>query len=465
MSRRRWLLAALLAAPPALLLGWKGHHGFTTEPLPREHDYLGRGDRAEVDRGAYRSAAFCGGCHQEIYEQWQRSYLSKSWSQADIEVRLHGLTLRLRGMEETERRFCLECHAPLALAWPEDLEVEDPLAREGVTCVVCHTATHVWADEAPARMRNDPHGPILGPFDDAVSPWHATEAAVHFQRWDNQLCGSCHSSTWPLNDAHIDWTWQEWHEDAGPDDDNCVACHMPAYRGQAAQLEGVPVRELRDHSFPGGHDPDFVAEAMTLHLAGVERDQGNTWLLVDVENLAGHDLPSGNPPAPEYRLRACASPCPAEGGALDSRSYRASVLMADGSPTLDVTIAAKNGPSTALKAWELRRERLALPADAGGEIELRIDYSYWRPYEPSQRWPSYARTVGQHLANPEVSLGRLTLTLLRPQTWSLIAEAIGGSKGSPMPVDALRVDLDSGQITAQWSESGFALMGHGEPGE
>jgi hypothetical protein len=457
VSRRRWIIAALLAAPPALLLGWKASHGFTTDPLPREHSYPNRGERAEVDRGAYRSAAFCGGCHTEIYEQWQRSYLSKSWSQADVEVRLHGLTLRLRGMDEAEQRFCLECHAPLALAWPEDIAVDAPLAQEGVTCVVCHTATHVWADEAPARMRNDPHGPILGPFDDAVSPWHATEGSVHFQRWDNQLCGSCHSSTWPLTEASIDWTWQEWHEAAGPDDENCVACHMPAYRGQAAQLEGVPERELRDHSFPGGHDPDFVAEAMTLHLAGLERDDRSLRLLVDVENLAGHDLPSGNPPAPEYRLRACAGPCPAEGGALDSRSYRASQLMADGSHTLDVTIAEENGPSTALLAWEVRREVLELPADARGEIELRIDFSYWRPYEPGHRWPSYAHTVWQHIGNPEVSLGRLGLTLLRPQTWALIWEAIGGSKGEPMPVDALRIDLDSGEITAWWSEGDFEL--------
>ncbi len=458
MSRWRWILLAAIAAPPLALLGWKASHGFTTEPLPREHSYLNRGERAAVDRGAYRSAEFCGGCHVEIYEQWERSYLSKSWTQADVETRLHGLTLRLRGMDEAERQFCIECHAPLALAWPVDVTVSDPIAQEGVTCVVCHTANQVWADEAPARMLNDPHGPILGPFDDAVSPWHACEASVHLQRWDNQVCGSCHSSTWPFTEASIDWTWQEWHHDASPDDENCVECHMPAYRGQAAQLEGVPERDLRDHSFPGGHDPDFVAEAMTLHLAGVERDAEGVRLLVDVENLAGHDLPSGNPPAPEYRLRACAGPCPAEGGALDSRSYRASQLMADGSFTLDVTIAADNGPSTALKAWEVRREVLELPADTTGELELRIDYSYWRPYEPGHRIPSYWLTVRQHVGNPEVSLGRLTTTLLRPQTWALLWEAIGGHKGDPMPVDALRVDLESGEITAHWSEGEIALV-------
>ena len=458
MSRRRWIIAAVLAAPPLVLLGWKASQAIGREPLPRQHSYKNRGERAEIDRGAYRSAEFCGGCHSEIHEQWQRSYLSQTWTKADREIRLHGLTLRLRGMDPGERRFCLECHAPLALAGPEDLDVTDPIAQEGVTCVVCHTAQTVEVDEAPARMANDPHGPMLGPFEDAVSPWHATGTTEHMLRWDNQLCGSCHSSKWPLNDVPIDWTWQEWHEDAGPDDENCVECHMPAYTGQAAQLEGVPERDLRDHSFPGGHDPDFVAEAMAIAVAGVERDEQGLRLLVDVQNLAGHDLPSGNPPAPEYRLRACAGPCPAEGGALDSRSYRASMLMADGSPTLDVTIAASLGESTALKPWETRREVLELPAGTTGELELRIDFSYWRPYEPGHRWPSYLQTIRQHLGNPEVCLGRIATTLLRPQTWSLIFEAIGHSKGEPMAVDALRVDLETGEVTASWSEGDFELV-------
>jgi hypothetical protein len=458
MSRRTWIIAALLATPAVAVLGWKASQAIGREPLPRQHSYTNRAERAEVDRGAYRSAAFCGGCHVEIYEQWQRSYLSRTFTQADRELRLHGLTLRLRGMDPAERRFCLECHAPLALAWPEDMDVSDPIAQEGVTCIVCHSATHAWADEAPARLTHDPHGPMLGPFDDAISPWHATATAEHLLSWDNELCGACHSSKWPLNGVPIDWTWQEWHEEAGPDDENCVECHMPAYTGQAAQLEGVPERDLRDHSFPGGHDPDFVAEAMTLSLVDVERDADGLRLLVDVENQAGHDSPSGNPPAPEYRLRACAGPCPAEGGALASRSYRASMLMADGSPTLDVTIAASLGESTALKPWETRREVLELPVGSTGVIELRIDFSYWRPYEPGQRWPSYLRTIHQHLGNPEVSLGRIATTLLRPQTWSLIFEAIGHSKGEPMAVDALRIDLETGEVTASWSEGDFELL-------
>ena len=178
---------------------------------------------------------------------------------------------------------------------------------------------------------------------------------------------------------------------------------------------------------------------------------------MDVENSAGHDLPSGNPPAPEYRLRACAGPCPAEDGALASRSYRASQLMADGSNTYDVTIAAGQGPNTALKPWETRHEVLELPAGLEGEVEIRIDFSYWRPYEPSQRWLSYARTVSQHLGNPEVSLGRIVTTLMRPQTWALLWDAIGQSKGEPMPVDALRVDVGSGEVTGRWSEGDFEL--------
>jgi hypothetical protein len=307
-------------------------------------------------------------------------------------------------------------------------------------------------------MVNDPCAGLGGRFADAVSPWHRTTLPAHFQRWDNALCGTCHASRWPPTGLAIDWTWEEWHEAADPARENCVECHMPAYRGKAAQLEGVPERDLRRHSFPGGHDPDMVAEAAALSFVAVERDERGLRLVLDVENRAGHDLPSGNPPAPEVRLRVCADACPPEGGALAARSYRASQLMADGSRTYDVTIAAASGPSTALRPWETRREILDLPADTRGMVEVRADFSYWRPTEPSQRWVSYVRTIRQHLGNPQVSLGRLTTTLLRPRTWEVLAEAFGQTKGEPMPVDALRVDLDREMVAAEWSEGGFELV-------
>jgi len=451
------VLLGLLAAAVVGALGWKLAQGLAHPPAPRLHSYENRGQRATVDRGAYRSAEFCGSCHEEILRQWKESYLSRAWTQAATEVWLHQITLRLKGTKPQEIRFCLECHAPLALAAPEDLEVVDPLGQEGVTCVVCHSATEVWADPNPARMVNDPHAGMGGPFADAVSPWHRTTTPAHIRRWDNALCGTCHASKWPPTGLPIDWTWEEWREVADPARENCVECHMPAYRGQAAQLEGVPERDLRRHSFPGGHDPAMVAEAATLAFVEIRRAAGGLELVVDVENRAGHDLPSGNPPAPEVRLRACAGACPPEGGALAARSYRASQLMADGSPTYDVTIAAAQGPSTALRPWETRREVLELPSGTRGVVEVRADFSYWRPTEPSQRWTSYVRTIRQHVLNPQVSLGRLTATLLRPQTWAVLAEAFGQSKGEPMPVDALRVDLDAG-TAVRWDEGGFELV-------
>lgn len=446
-------VGALLAAPVA----YKAVQGWTHGPAPRLHSYENRGARAAVPRGDYRSAEFCRACHSEIYDQWKESYLARAWTQAETEVRLHELTLRLRGMEPQEKRFCLECHAPLALAGREDLAVADPLGQEGVTCVVCHSARAVWTDACPGRMTNAPLEGMLGPFEDAVSPWHATRASGTFQRWGDPLCGTCHSSRWPLSQLPIDWTWQEWHEAATPVDQDCRACHMPEYFGKAAQLEGVPERTLRRHTFPGGHDSGLVAEAATLALVAVERGPAGAFLVVDVQNMAGHDLPSGNPPAPELRLRVCAGACPPEGGALDRRSYRASQLMASGENTYDVTIAAAQGPSTALKPWEVRRERLALPADLTGTVEVRADFSYWRPTEPPERYPAYFRTIRQHLANPQVSLGRLTATLARPQTWQILYAAWGQSKSEPLPVDALRVDLATGQVTAAWSEGQIEL--------
>lgn len=437
--RIRRLALATVALGALAGVGRFGANTVLHDRAPRFHTYENRGARAAEPRGTYRSAELCRACHPDQYDAWKASYLSRSWSQAEGEAWLHRLTLDIRGTDPGEVRFCLECHAPLALAGPEDLGVTDPLAREGVTCTVCHGAVDAHADPTPGWIVSAPLDALSGPYPDAVSPFHRTSARSLFQEPGNRLCGACHLSAWPFTGLPIDATWREWDEAAGPADERCVTCHMPARVGRAANLPGVPERVLRSHTFPGGHDPAFLATAVTLSVVSERRVPDGLEVVVDVRNEAGHDLPTGNPPAPEVRLGWCAGSCATDREPALLRSYRASLRMADGRPTYDVTVAAAAGPSTALRPWETRRETVVLPVHAGVGAEIRLDFSYWRPYEPSQRLGSYVGTVRDHLSNPEVDLRHLVPALVRADAWRAILPAIGKSKGEPVSLASVRV--------------------------
>ena len=430
--RRR--LALLTLAPPALAVLYLGSKHFTHPPAAPLNEYDNRLEKRTHRRSDFRSAEQCRPCHTAIYDDWNRSYLSKSYTRAENEIELHRITLSLRGIETQEVRFCLECHAPLALTSPEDLDILDPLSQEGVTCTVCHSVVETHADPAPANFVMDPLAGMGGPFDDARSPFHKTEQREFMKRDDSTLCGACHTSQWPRTGLSIDWTYKEWDEATAPradDDKTCQDCHMPEVQGYAASLDGVEERTLRRHTFPGGHDPEYVRTAAELEVTASPRGQ-QTAVDVLVRNLGGHNLPTGNPPAPELRLYVLDGD-----DVVGFRSYRNSWYMGNGMHTLDVTIADRPGPDTTLLPYEERQEEFLVdPSDA---LKVRLEFSYWRPFEPSQRLGSYSSTIFNHLTHPDESLLNVARTLSQGRTWRALADAIGSSKGDPIVIQEVSV--------------------------
>ncbi len=110
------------------------------------------------------SAEECGGCHEEIYEEWLGSMHAKAWTDPYYQV-----DYRFDGSQQ----ICLNCHIPLEnqqenrVVGFRDNEKFDPilqpnpdfdveLQQEGVTCAVCHVKD----------------GKIVGPFgtEDAPRP-------------------------------------------------------------------------------------------------------------------------------------------------------------------------------------------------------------------------------------------------------------------------------------------------------
>ncbi|MCB9685470.1 MAG: hypothetical protein H6738_22585 [Alphaproteobacteria bacterium] len=216
----------------------------------------------------FRSAAACAGCHPDEVADWERSRHRASWSNE----------LMFEGYVQETRRFCVTCHAPLreqvdevlantpfyrsrdpGSGVPPTAMAPEPMASEGVTCVVCHLREgRVLAVDGAGAHR----------FTDAPELASA------------ELCGSCHQ--FPVagfvdgrmvpTDTPMQGTYDEWRRwaEATGDDRVCQDCHLPAGR----------------HLFRGAHDLDWLRSSVRVVREGHE-------LVVSTVDV-GHDLPSGD---------------------------------------------------------------------------------------------------------------------------------------------------------------------------
>lgn len=288
-----WLLGPLLGAcRPAAP---------TARPLPADAAWVRprvpSAAAPEVSTG--RTAADCGACHVEIYEEWRASTHAQAWTDAQFQAEL--------AKDPEVVWLCLNCHTPAQDQQEQRVEWEegggarevrrtvntdfDPTWREeGVSCLACH-----WEEGrlvGPGRERDAPH---------PAAPSEALRSG--------QICLDCHQAAVRLEDAlvcHFD-TGREWQ--ASKAAQSCVDCHMPAVRRPLA--EGGPVRSTRRHGWPGSGIPKtspppagfarihegWSSGARLSIVHGPAVPTGTpTSLEVRLENVGGgHHLPTGDP--------------------------------------------------------------------------------------------------------------------------------------------------------------------------
>ncbi len=280
-----------------------------------------------VDGVGSLSASACGACHSEQYAEWQASMMAQAWTDPVFQ---HDFAHR------GEPYYCRNCHTPLQNQQPSIVEgieqlrpslvaatrdnpsYDEGLRDEGVTCVVCHLVD----------------GHIAGPHDVSSPPApHPVAPDDGFSR--AELCERCHQMPIlpltrldrPLTDTHAEW--REWKQQTGRTE-SCVDCHMPAV--QRPLMPGMPAREGRRHTFPGGWDDDLVRSSVRLD--GLNLDGRE--LSVQLSNLAGHRVPSAEPiRALELRVSALdATGTPMSAGHVIER-----IVEAPGNPISDNTLA------------------------------------------------------------------------------------------------------------------------------
>ncbi|HET6585248.1 MAG TPA: multiheme c-type cytochrome, partial [Nannocystaceae bacterium] len=250
------------------------------------------------------------------------------------------LAMNARGQRETGGElgdFCVQCHAPIAVALGETkdgLNLDElPQHLKGVTCYACHNVEAVeGTHNNPLRLAMDDI--LRGAFDDGVdNGFHEMDYSSFTDGAtlaSGDMCGSCHDLVNPAG-VHVERTYKEWLDSfysrpkvgfpqlvdfPGPGQ-SCNFCHMPSVRAPVADYAGVLTRDLHDHRHVGvdvaltdwpdaeqgpallqdqvDHIAEFLDPNVCVGLCVNPAADGNgTDVKVWLHNeLTGHSFPSG----------------------------------------------------------------------------------------------------------------------------------------------------------------------------
>jgi len=280
-----------------------------------------------------------------------------------------------RKLAAASPRLCDGCHEPLAAFVGADA----PVAREGVTCDVCHSIAKVDLAAAPPRFALEIFDMVkYGPLCDAKDHYFHRMGCSKLHE-SATLCGACHQRIvdGPEGPVPLYTTYQEWKggEDAAEGWD-CQDCHMPGVK--AAVARGDRVRDhVPDHGFFGGGD--LRKDAAKLERQARDLD-GVRVIDARLTNYAGHDMPTGFP-AKRVVLRAVAKD--AHGGevARDEVSLGRRLVDAAGRPALYAT-AVRVASDDRLKPREVRTVTLFGGRGVGAARRIEAEL-VWQAIDPA----------------------------------------------------------------------------------
>jgi len=267
----------------------------------------------EVDE-MYQKSVSCKPCHLKIVQDWENSWHSKSHYQNDeyFQATVDYVKRKTRKSLNSIKIECATCHNPRVsvTSTSADYEIrammqlnkdskvdkalEDDALSEGINCVVCHNIDkiHVNADQSKRgfnRVEWTKSGLMSGPFSDAHSPYHKTEARDFMNDKADNLCFVCHAN----DSSHSGLVFTNMEKEYKKDGKMCVDCHMGEKKmGVAATLRiedgKAKPRMVREHKFQGGHVESMWKGALGLEIAD---NSDNT--LITINNPQPHNIPSG----------------------------------------------------------------------------------------------------------------------------------------------------------------------------
>ncbi len=299
---------------------------------------------------AVRPAIRCAECHSSLHREWEGS--------AHARAETSPLYQAMRAAAAPELR-CDRCHAPLkGLVDPADL-----VAREGVTCEVCH-AIHAVGENGAFEMalaENVQRGTLCDARDHnfhkmGCSPMHG----------ESRFCAACH--TLQVGTLEIFTEVADWKSGPYADLLDCQDCHMPDRTDEVAT--GSPPREDVSHHGFRGADGRLFSRALTGRVEA--RLEGEKLLVeVAVKNAnAGHRVPGGLP-GRQVILRVRALGAAGETLATAERIYQR-VLVDERGVSVPFYLGVREKSDNRLRPKERRVEHFALDAPAAALVRVEV---------------------------------------------------------------------------------------------
>ncbi len=227
----------------------------------------------------YPTAAQCGECHKEIYEEWASSQHAYS----SISPMFHAFEQKFQTLTQgTVGTFCVRCHAQVGTQLGEKRETplweRAEISREGVTCITCHRVKEQYG-KVDGERRVEPgkiFDPIYGTGEKSVikdvlankdtysvkTSKDGRGTSIHNGMMTNpqlatsEFCVSCHQVAVNLG-IKLEIVWDQYRDSpakrAGV---TCQDCHMGKVPGKpegyatapSAIVGGKEINPGRKHS-------------------------------------------------------------------------------------------------------------------------------------------------------------------------------------------------------------------------
>lgn len=211
----------------------------------------------------YPTAAQCGECHKQIYEEWS----SSNHAYASISPMFHKFEQKFQELTQgTVGTFCVRCHQQVGTQLGESRETplwaRSQISREGVSCITCHRVKEQYG-KVNGERRVEPgkiYEPVYGSGEksvikdvladkDAYSVKTSTDGRgndihegmiTNDQITKSEFCVSCHQVAVNLG-IKLEIVWDQYRDSpARKAGVTCQDCHMGKDPGKPSGYATAP---------------------------------------------------------------------------------------------------------------------------------------------------------------------------------------------------------------------------------
>ena len=341
---------------------------------------LAKDEGAPTPEKVFPSSSKCKKCHIRAFEEYEESIVARAIVTPTFRAMLEDYAAKNK-----DKRYCLNCHAPQAVVFPDladtmvkQIVTGDP-TFEGVGCIQCHLikgADPNVKGHPPVKL--EPGRTVFGGYKDPLeSKAHDTQYLELYRK--SELCLSCHTiAPIAVPEAEAVGSWKGTK--AAKDGKTCQTCHMPQGFGESANEEKK--RDIAGHEF-NGKSPALRRQAFDLDY-DTESQGDQTKLTVKVKNLVPHNVPTTHPIWNQVYLQVIIKGRNLTEAFREKRIYGRTFADAKGNETLMDHDAVKLIKDSVLKAEETRTETFTFPTPPNTpsfDVDISLHYA-----TPSERW-------------------------------------------------------------------------------